>query len=145
MSGGRGRLIALLLAAFSFDQGAAVAGAITYTPTNPTFGGSPLNGQFLLNQSNAQNHFPPQSQSPGGPGSQTLSPGQLFAQQLQSQLLNSFANQITQAIFGKDAQTSGNFSFGSTSVSFVRLPNNTIQVTINDGQTSTTVVVPASQ
>src|SRR5689334_13913881 len=77
-------------------------------------------------------------------GSQTLSPGQQFAQQLQSQLLNSFANQITQAIFGKDAQTSGNFSFGSTSVSFVRLPNNTIQVTINDGQTSTTVVVPAS-
>jgi len=136
--------VALLFAASLFDQRVAVAGTITYTPTNPTFGGNPLNGQFLLNQSNAQNHFPPSSQSPGGPSSQTLSPGQLFAQQLQSQLLNSFANQITQAIFGPNAQTSGNFSFGSTSVSFVRLPNNTIQVTINDGQTSTTVVVPAS-
>jgi len=145
MNGTHRACVVLICAVFSFGQRGAVAGTLTYTPTNPSFGGSPLNGQFLLNQAQSQNHFNPSAQSPGGPGSQTLSPGQLFAQQLQGQLLNSFANQITQAIFGQNAQTSGTFSFGSTSVTFVRLPNNTIQVSINDGQTTTTVVVPASQ
>ena len=142
MYGARRIGAALFCAVFLFGQQVAVAGTLTYTPYNPTFGGNPLNGPFLLNQAQAQNQFNPSAQSPGGLG-QTLSPGQLFAQQLQGQLLNSFANQITQAIFGPNAQTSGTYSFGSTSVTFVRLPNNTIQITINDGQTSTTVVVPA--
>jgi len=32
----------------------ASAGSLTYTPTNPTFGGNPLNGSFLLSQAQAQ-------------------------------------------------------------------------------------------
>ena len=33
------------------------ASEIIYTPINPTFGGSPLNGSFLLGQAQAQNEF----------------------------------------------------------------------------------------
>ncbi len=104
MSGRHHGRVALSLALLLCDLGAAGAGTLTYTPTNPTFGGSPLNGTFLLNQAQSQNQFTPSAQSPGGLGAGTLSPGQLFAQQLQSQLLGSFANQITQAIFGPNAQ-----------------------------------------
>jgi len=37
-----------------FAAAQATAGSLTYTPTNPTFGGSPLNGTFLLSQAQAQ-------------------------------------------------------------------------------------------
>jgi curli production assembly/transport component CsgF len=33
------------------------ASELVYTPVNPNFGGSPLNGSWLLNQANAQNSF----------------------------------------------------------------------------------------
>ncbi len=32
----------------------AMASQLTYTPTNPTFGGNPLNGSFLLSTAQAQ-------------------------------------------------------------------------------------------
>ncbi|HET9904962.1 MAG TPA: curli assembly protein CsgF [Xanthobacteraceae bacterium] len=121
----------------------ALAGNLIYTPTNPAFGGSPGNAAFLLNQASAQNqHLPSPTTGPGG-GSSSLTPGQIFAQQLQSQLLSSFANQITQAIFGPNAQTAGTFSFGATTIQFARVGND-INITINDGQTITNIVVPAA-
>jgi curli production assembly/transport component CsgF len=131
--------------------GSASAGSLVYQPVNPSFGGNPNNGAFLLNLANAQN-IPLADQTaaaaaagrsgPGG-GSGALTPGQIFAQQLQSQLLSSFANQITQAIFGTNAQTSGNFSFGSTSISFVKVAGQ-INISINDGTSITNIVVPSN-
>lgn len=134
--------------------GSASAGTLVYQPTNPSFGGNPNNGAFLLNLANAQN-IPLANQTAAqaaaaaaGAGSGTgssaaLTPGQIFAQQLQSQLLSSFANQITQAIFGANAQQSGNFSFGSTSINFAKVGSQ-INIAINDGTSITNIVVPAS-
>jgi curli production assembly/transport component CsgF len=134
--------------------GPASAGTLVYQPTNPSFGGNPNNGPNLLNFANAQN-IPLANQTKaqaaaaaagaagGAGGSAALTPGQIFAQQLQSQLLSSFANQITQAIFGANAQTSGNFSFGSTSISFAKVGGQ-INIAINDGTSITNIVVPAS-
>jgi curli production assembly/transport component CsgF len=134
--------------------GPSAAGNLIYTPTNPSFGGNPNNGAFLLNQANAQN-LPLAKQTEaaaaaaaaaagsGSGGSGALTPGQIFAQQLQSQLLSSFANQITQAIFGPNAVQSGTFSFGSTTISFAPQGGN-IVIDINDGQTITTITVPAA-
>jgi curli production assembly/transport component CsgF len=135
--------------------GSASAGTLVYQPTNPSFGGNPNNGAFLLNLANAQN-IPLANQTAaqaaaaaaagaGGAGgnSAALTPGQIFAQQLQSQLLSSFANQITQAIFGANAQQSGSFSFGSTSINFAKVGGQ-INIAINDGTSITNIVVPAS-
>jgi curli production assembly/transport component CsgF len=135
--------------------GPASAGTLVYQPTNPSFGGNPNNGALLLNLANAQN-IPLANQTAaqtaaaaaggagGGAGSSAaLTPGQIFAQQLQSQLLSSFANQITQAIFGANAQQSGNFSFGSTSINFAKVGSQ-INIAINDGTSITNIVVPAS-
>jgi curli production assembly/transport component CsgF len=119
----------------------AHAGTIVYTPTNPTFGGNPLNGSALFNSAQAQNQYLP-SASGGTSGSASLTPGQIFAQQLTSQLYSSLANKITQAIFGENAQTNGSFSFEGTTISYQRVGSN-INISINDGQTITNVSVPA--
>lgn len=121
--------------------GAAQAGTLVYTPTNPTFGGNPLNGSYLFNNAQVQNQFT-QSNAAASVGAAALTPGQVFAQQLTSQLYSSLANQITQEIFGQNAQKSGTFSFQGTTISFEQVGGN-INVSINDGQTITNVSVPA--
>ena len=119
---------------------AAQAGTLLYTPTNPSFGGNPLNGPFLLNEAQVQNHF---TQSAGSSaGSPPLTQGQIFAQELTSQLYSSLANQITQQIFGENAAPQGSFFFDGTTINFQRVGGN-IQISINDGQTITNVTVPA--
>jgi curli production assembly/transport component CsgF len=118
------------------------AGTIVYTPTNPTFGGNPLNGSYLFNNAQVQNQY---TQSPGGAagaGSAALTPGQIFAQQLTSQLYSSLANKITQAIFGENAATSGTFSFEGTTITYQQVGGN-INISINDGTSITNVSVPA--
>lgn len=44
--------VLLIPMSLSFSTGAT---ELVYTPINPTFGGNPLNGTFLLNKANAQN------------------------------------------------------------------------------------------
>lgn len=119
------------------------AGTLIYAPTNPTFGGNPLNGSYLFNSAQAQNqHLPSGSGGGSGGGNGALTPGQIFAQQLTSQLYSSLANKITQAIFGENAAQNGTFSFEGTTITYVRDGSN-IDLTINDGQTITTITVPA--
>ncbi|MCW2318762.1 curli production assembly/transport component CsgF [Rhodoblastus acidophilus] len=133
--------ISILSSAFIFAlSGAADAGSLLYTPVNPAFGGSPLNGSWLASQASAQNQFTKSSSST----STTQTTTQLFASQLKSQLYASLANKITQAMFGTNAQTSGTYTFSGTTVSFVTV-NGEIQITINDGSSITTLSVPAAQ
>jgi curli production assembly/transport component CsgF len=118
------------------------AGTIVYTPTNPTFGGNPLNGSYLFNNAQVQNQHQPSTPSAGTGAGAALTPGQIFAQQLTSQLYSSLANKITTAIFGENAAQNGTFSFEGTTITFQRVGSN-INVSINDGQTITNVTVPA--
>ena len=135
------RRITLAGSAALLMAGPAWAGTLVYTPTNPTFGGNPLNGSTLLNLAQIQNQF---QQSPSASSSSApLTQGQIFAQQLTSQLYASLANSITQAIFGANAAPSGTFSFAGTTITYVNDGTN-VQLTINDGTTSTTVTLPAN-
>ncbi|WP_342107866.1 curli production assembly/transport component CsgF [Methylobacterium sp. SI9] len=126
----------------------AQAGNLIYQPVNPAFGGSPLNGNWLQSEATAQNFYQREEQRRSTIQStlqqqqQRQTPGQIFAQQLQSQLYSSLANKITSAIFGENAQNSGQFSFQGTTISFARDGAN-VNVTINDGQTITQVTVPS--
>jgi curli production assembly/transport component CsgF len=121
--------------------GTAQAGTIVYSPTNPTFGGNPLNGSTLFNSAQAQNQFKAPGSTAAGAGA-ALTPGQIFAQQLTSQLYSSLANEITTAIFGENAAKNGTFTFEGTTISYRRVGGN-IELTINDGQSITHVTVPA--
>jgi curli production assembly/transport component CsgF len=136
------RLLSLTSALLLSLAHVAYAGTLVYTPINPNFGGNPLNGSLLLNQAQAQNQFT-QSNSSSSAGAQTQSPGQIFAQELTSQLYASLANQITTAIFGQNAAQSGTFSFQGTTINFQHVGGN-IEISINDGSTITNVTVPAT-
>lgn len=130
--------VIIAAAALLAGVGAADAGSLVYQPVNPSFGGSPLNGSWMMQQGQAQNLH---NKSNSG-GYKAPTPGEMFAQQLTSQIYSSLANQITKAIFGDNAQTSGSYSFGGTQISFVRVGAE-VQITIFDGTTTTTVAVPS--
>jgi curli production assembly/transport component CsgF len=135
------RLLLLVSTAVAFFANVCNAGTLVYTPINPSFGGNPLNGPTLLSQAQAQNQFTQSSSASSG--SQPLSQGQIFAQELTSQLYSSLANQITTAIFGSNAAPSGTFSFEGTTITYQHVGGN-IEISINDGQTITNVTVPAT-
>lgn len=66
---------------------------LVYTPVDPAFGGSPLNGSWLLANAQAQNDFDdPKSQSRGG----FSSPSALerFSNQLESRLLSQLLTDV---------------------------------------------------
>jgi curli production assembly/transport component CsgF len=116
----------------------AGAQQLVYAPINPMFGGNPGNASQLESDANTQNPFKAK------PGNANLTQSQLFAQQLQSQLLADLANQVSQAIFGPNAQQSGTFSFGGETVTFNRGLGE-ITVTITDPTGSqTTIQLPTT-
>lgn len=112
---------------------AALAQQLVYTPINPAFGGNPFNSTQLEADATSQNQHKPKTTT------QNLTQAQLFAQQLQSQLLANLANQVSQAIFGPNANNEGTFSFGGETVTFVR-DLTEITVTITDPTGAQTVI-----
>jgi len=133
--------------------GPSQASSLVYTPINPSFGGNPNMGVILLDEANSQN-LPLAAQTAAeaaaaaaaakASGTGALTPSQIFAEELQSQLLSSFANQITQAIFGPNAQKSGTFSYGTTTVTFVTIAGE-VTITIDAAGSITTITVPTTQ
>jgi len=130
----RAHVVALVLGGIvAAAAGRANAQQLVYTPINPEFGGNPFNSTQLLADANAQNQY----KNAGAP--QNLTQAQLFAQELQSELLAGLANQVAQAIFGPNSQTSGTFAFGGETVTFVKSLGE-ITVTITDPTGAQTVI-----
>lgn len=106
----------------------AFAQDLSYTPTNPSFGGNPFNSSHLLGVAGAQNDYT-------APTS-TTSQADLFSRQLQSRLLSALASQVTDAIFGENPQESGTITFGGQTISFVRSLDS-VKLSITDDATGT--------
>ncbi|MDP4023758.1 curli assembly protein CsgF [Methylobacterium sp. NEAU 140] len=128
----------------------ACAGQLTYQPVNPSFGGSPLNGPWLLSQATSQNIFTRKRQladqmiqrlEQQQQQQQNSSGAASFSNIINSRLLAAVADRITNSIFGENAQQSGVFVVQGTTISFQQLGAN-VQITVNDGTTTSTVVVP---
>lgn len=136
---GRARVRAAIATGFAttwllMAASGASAQQLIYTPINPAFGGNPFNSTQLEADANAQNSY-----RPNGSTTRQQTQAQLFASELQSQLLGDLANQVAQAIFGPNAQSSGTYSFGGETVTFTRLLGQ-ITVTITDGTGAQTVI-----
>ncbi|MBM7455952.1 curli production assembly/transport component CsgF [Oceanisphaera litoralis] len=83
--------LCLWLAASCF-AGSSQATELVYTPINPTFGGSPLNGSFLLGSAQAQNkHKDPDLESRTRSTQTAL---ERFTSQLESRLLSQLLTNI---------------------------------------------------
>jgi curli production assembly/transport component CsgF len=117
--------------------GAASAGDLVYTPINPSFGGNPFNSSHLLGIANAQNKFKDPNAATSG------SQADIFARQLQSRLLSALSSQITDAIFGENAQEHGTVTFGGQTIEWQRgLESVVLTITNNDTGEVTTIEVP---
>ena len=119
------------------DQ-AASAQQQVYAPINPSFGGNPFNSSHLLGIANAQNKYKDPSTS-----SANNSQANIFASELQSRLLSALSSQITDAIFGQNAQQSGTVTFGDQTIAWNRgLDEVTLTITNNANGQVTTIQVP---
>lgn len=131
----------LVVAGWLLLPHAVSASQLIYTPINPNFGGSPFNGQFLLNQAVLQNQYtalPPQTNNNNSP-----SAAQSFSQRIENALLSQAATQLANQILGPNALPSGSFSSDGTTISWVTV-NGEVTITIVDGSTggTTTITIP---
>jgi curli production assembly/transport component CsgF len=118
-------------------SGAASAEDLVYQPINPTFGGNPFNSSHLLGIANAQNKFKDPNAATSG------SQADIFARQLQSRLLSALSSQITDAIFGENAQEHGRVTFGDQTIEWQRgLDEVTLTITNTVTGEVTTIEVP---
>ena len=118
----------------------AYASQLVYQPVNPSFGGSPLNGPYVLGLAAANNSkF---LQNPATAPSAT-SPAQQFKTQITFALLSQIANQVSQQIIGENAKSSGSFNLAGELVTFNRADGN-ININITDAGTGaqTQIVIP---
>ncbi len=114
---------------------------ITYTPVSPAFGGSPLNGSYILGLAGANNDRYTESprsrrerQAREAALGSTSDPVQMFQRQITASLLTQIATSIGQQILGENARDSGTFSVGGTVVNFRREGG---QVKIDIAETAT--------
>lgn len=118
----------------------ASASDLTFQFTNPSFGGNPFNSAHLLAIANAQNNETDPNEV------DRSDPAQQFLRTLNSRLLSAVATQITDLIFGDDAQDSGTIRFGDQEVSFVRgVDSVTLTITNFADGSVTEIVVPFLQ
>jgi curli production assembly/transport component CsgF len=133
-------LFGLACAAVAFAGDAAYASQLVYKPTNPNFGGDPFNGSFLLSEAQAQNLYSTNaSQAAFKPPTQL----QQLEQRVQDAVLSAVAQNITSQILGPNAQPSGTYVIGSTTITFTT-SGGIAHITITDPTGSTTVDVPIS-
>lgn len=127
---GAGATLVLALA------GPAAAGQLVYQPRNSAFGGNPFTTDALLSNATTQNQFQ-------GNGKRFESdPIEDFADTLQRRLLSELSRDISEAIFGEDAQDAGTFTVGTTTIEFERVGDQ-VQILVDDGAgSSTTITLP---
>ncbi len=102
-------LISLLIAFGALLCTSAFATELVYTPVNPSFGGSPLNGSWMLGQAQAQNRF---TDSRGRGSRESKSFGQRLAEDVVRRVTNRTEREILDAIFNQDSSL-GSADFGT--------------------------------
>ncbi len=107
---------------------AAGATELVYTPVNPSFGGSPLNGQPLLNSAQATNKH----KEPVTPLSQKTSLQQ-FNEMLERSVLSQLASAATSNVLGPAGKlTPGTVETGNFRIVITDLGGGILQITTID-------------
>ncbi len=135
---------ALFLALVLFSSGKVYGQQLIYTPVNPSFGGSPLNGSWLQSQAQAEKAFSapasPSASSLYGTGSSALSN---FQSTLDNAVLSELSQKIVSQIFSQNSLTAGHYQFGNYIVN-INPGSDGIHINIQDKLNggSTSVIVP---
>lgn len=125
----------------------AAARDLTYQPVSPAFGGSPLNGSYVLGLAATNNYRytqNPATRSQNSAG--RFNSVEQFRDQITASLLSQIASSIGQQIIGENARDSGTFNLSGTIVQFNRAGGQ-INVDITDAATGgrTLIQIPAPQ
>ena len=123
----------------------AFAQELVYTPVNPSFGGNAFNSSHLLAIAETDRPNPPSSRASAFAASSGATQTDFFIRQLESRILSRLSLDITEAIFGENAEPSGTFAFNDTTLTFETLLDGTILLDIVDNASgaTTTIEVPA--
>jgi curli production assembly/transport component CsgF len=126
----------------------AQASPMVYQPVNPNFGGSPLNGPFLLGEaaSNNYDHLTNPNATTNLLGAQQQTTADLLRQALISSLISQASSLAINDILGTNgtAANSGTFNIGGEIIAFEREGGN-INITLTDpngSQTQVSVPIP---
>ena len=124
-----------------------VAGAsqLIYTPVNPSFGGSPLNGSYLLSKAQVTNtHTASGGDDKGSLAAET--PLQQFQNQLQSSILSQVAASATSSILGPGGVLKpGIVQTTNFTISIVDVGSGLLNITTTDKSTGATTTFQVSQ
>jgi len=115
----------------AFIAGSASSQDLVYQPINPSFGGDPFNSAHLLGIANIDRPDPPASEDPFSDSFEDTQ-ADFFVRQLESRILSRLSADITDAIFGPDADPSGTFAFDDTTIAFETLLDGTVLIQITD-------------
>ena len=118
---------------------AAQAGDLVYQPVNPSFGGDPFNSSHLLGLAERQNEYDDQTFTP-------IDPLDRFAEDIERRVLSQASREITDRIFGEQAQDSGEFSVGNSRIVFEQVGDEVLLTLINtESGAETNLTIPAPQ
>jgi curli production assembly/transport component CsgF len=123
----------------------AMANDLVYQPVNPSFGGNPLNGSYLLSQASANNFkflTNPASQqaaaaSTASAATTSANAIKQFQSEITSSLLSQIAYQVSQEIIGVNAKDSGTFNLNGEIIQFNR-NNGQVNINITDAASGAT-------
>jgi curli production assembly/transport component CsgF len=121
--------------------GHSSAQQLVYTPINPSFGGSPLNGNWMLSQAQAQNGF-----TAGGTDIDSRferDPLKDFKESLNRQILSQLSRNLISSMFGETGLTEGRYEIGDFIIDITPGADG-ITIIINDLGTGdeTTIIIP---
>ncbi len=118
-------LSGLLFASIMAPQ--AMSTELVYTPISPTFGGSPLNGSFLLAKANAQND-------------NSESRERDFITRFKESLERNILSKITRGVTSGDIKE-GRFVTGDHTIIVADLGDGHFEISITDDRTGETTVI----
>jgi curli production assembly/transport component CsgF len=118
---------------------AAAADDLVYQPISPSFGGDPFNGSFLLSIAQQQNEFDDRRFTP-------IDPLDQFASDIERRVLSQASREITDRIFGENAQETGEFTVGTNRIAFEQIGDE-VRLTLTDLESGaeTVLTIPSPQ
>ncbi|WP_054284975.1 curli assembly protein CsgF [Gulbenkiania mobilis] len=136
------KMLAAVLGCLACSAGAT---ELVFTPVNPSFGGSPLNGSWLLGSAQAQNDYKDPSLPSYGSRSSSQSSLDRFNERLQMTILDRLASSVSSNII----DTSGNFhpgeiDTGAFHIVVQDIGNGMVRVTTTDKSTGAISVFEVS-
>lgn len=121
----------------------AGATEIVYTPINPSFGGNPLNGSFLLNSAQLQDHYK-------DPASKDLNASKSDLEQFNDLLQRSVLNRVASAVAGGLTDANGQLvaahqDFPEFTLDITPLGGGLVRIVTTDKLTGTSTTVEVQQ